>query len=121
MSALRGRKTNIFAVRYHSHSHPCVVNTHWQTGDRPRLMLGKCFNPSCTQRLLRLRDGRVVRTVRADGDISVVEHFWLCGDCYLTYDFSFGQQGSVSLVKRSGVATSPSAATDSWLSRSLIA
>jgi hypothetical protein len=64
-------------------------------------MLTECFNPGCRKELLYLRNGRIVRIVRNHQDRVVVEHFWLCGDCYGTYDFRFSSQGSVGLVARS--------------------
>jgi hypothetical protein len=29
-----------------------------------------------------------------------VEHFWLCGECHLDYDFLFTNDGRVSLIHR---------------------
>ena len=28
-----------------------------------------------------------------------VEHFWLCGECHLDYDFLFAKDGRVSLTR----------------------
>lgn len=69
-------------------------------GARRKMMLSECFNPSCRRKLDYLRDGRVVRVTHADGDWIRVEHFWLCGSCYTTYDFEFHPDGSISLAPR---------------------
>jgi hypothetical protein len=64
-------------------------------------MLATCFNPQCKKELLYLRDGRVIRIVGQQANCSQVEHFWLCGNCYRTYDFCFSTAVGVSLVVRS--------------------
>ena len=63
-------------------------------------MISKCLNPSCHKELHYLRDGRVVRTTRRVGTDVQVEHFWLCGDCHLGYDFLFATDGRVSVSPR---------------------
>lgn len=63
-------------------------------------MLTKCFNPSCEKKLSYLRDGRVIRVTHSKGDWVSVEHFWLCGSCYLDFDFHFEADGSISLSPR---------------------
>jgi len=34
------------------------------------------------------------------GSTVQVEHFWLCGECHVDYDFIFSKDGAVSLVSR---------------------
>jgi hypothetical protein len=63
--------------------------------------LATCFNPQCKRELLYLREGRVMRVVTKQADCSQVEHFWLCANCYRTYDFCFSTAAGVSLVLRS--------------------
>jgi len=63
-------------------------------------MISQCLNPECRKELHYLRDGRVVRTTRRIGTEVHVEHFWLCGECYLDYDFLFATDGRVSLASR---------------------
>ena len=63
-------------------------------------MIDKCFNPDCGKPMRYLRDGRVVRVLRRDSDRTLVQHFWLCGDCYDVYDFTFPPGGEVVLERR---------------------
>ncbi len=63
-------------------------------------MISECMNPSCRRELRYLRDGRVVRVVKRDPDKVKVEHFWLCGDCYLNFDFHFSREGAISMARR---------------------
>jgi hypothetical protein len=65
-------------------------------------MIDRCFNPVCKRKLHYLQDGRVVRVIRGKDENASVEHYWLCGPCYESYDFEFGSDGSVSLKTRSG-------------------
>jgi hypothetical protein len=63
-------------------------------------MLSECFNPACHRKLDYLRYGRVVRTVQSSSAGKSVEHYWLCGVCYGTFDFEFKADGSVALCRR---------------------
>jgi hypothetical protein len=63
-------------------------------------MITQCMNPKCRKELRYLRNGRVIRTTNRVGSTVQVEHFWLCGECHLDYDFLFAQDGRVSLVSR---------------------
>jgi hypothetical protein len=63
-------------------------------------MIDRCFNPSCRRKLDYLRDGRVVRVIRGKDEDMSVEHYWLCGPCYLMHDFEFSPEGGVSLRPR---------------------
>jgi hypothetical protein len=65
-------------------------------------MIDRCFNPGCRRELHYLRDGRIVRVIRGKGDDVSLEHYWLCGACYLTHDFDFPDDGSVALRDRPG-------------------
>jgi hypothetical protein len=42
----------------------------------------------------------VIRTTHRIGAQVRVEHFWLCGECHLDYDFLFAKDGRVSLAQR---------------------
>jgi hypothetical protein len=64
-------------------------------------MISECMNPGCRKELHYLRNGRVIRTTRRDGVEVKVEHFWLCGECHLDYDFLFLKDGRVTLARRS--------------------
>jgi hypothetical protein len=68
-------------------------------------MLSECLNPECRKELHYLRDGKVVRVVRQEEERIRVEHFWLCGDCHLYYDFHFSD-GEVSVSRRCDSALS---------------
>lgn len=63
-------------------------------------MINRCFNPECGRELYYLREGRVVRVVRDNGNQARLEHFWLCGQCSQSYDFAFSGDGLVSLKSR---------------------
>lgn len=63
-------------------------------------MITQCMNPECRKELHYLRNGRVVRTTRRIGAHVQVEHFWLCGECHLAYDFHYANDGRVSLAPR---------------------
>jgi hypothetical protein len=63
-------------------------------------MISQCMNPECRKELHYLRSGRVVRTTHRIGTKITVEHFWLCGDCLLTYNFFFATDGGVSVTPR---------------------
>ena len=63
-------------------------------------MITQCMNPKCRKELHYLRNGRVIRTTSRIGSTVQVEHFWLCGECHVDYDFILAQDGRVSLVSR---------------------
>lgn len=65
-------------------------------------MIDRCFNPVCKRMLHYLQDGRVVRVIRGKDDNVSVEHYWLCGPCFATYDFEFSPEGSVTIKARAG-------------------
>jgi hypothetical protein len=73
-----------------------IIQITWGYG-----MITECFNPSCRARLHYLRDGRVIRVVHEDLDGFRIEHFWLCGSCYLSHDFRFTKDGALSISPRS--------------------
>src|SRR6202522_648519 len=76
-------------------------------------MISQCMNPECRKELHYLRSGRVIRTTRRNGAQVQVEHFWLCGECHLDYDFLFAKDGHVSLARRAHfVATTETPALD---------
>ena len=82
-------------------------------------MIDKCFNPTCAQRLLHLRSGRVVRVVQNKGEQFRVEHYWLCGKCYASKDFCFGSDSSISLVSK--LQKTDVAELDVWREQTLVA
>ena len=43
----------------------------------------------------------MVRVLRQLSDGIEVEHFWLCGHCYATLDFSFDQDGTPRITTKS--------------------
>ena len=63
-------------------------------------MVSECMNPACGRKLVYLRDGRVVRTTRKTTGAAEVEHFWLCGECFHSFDFRFLPDGEVELMAR---------------------
>ena len=75
-------------------------------------MLTECLNPECRRELHYLRDGKVVRIVRQQEERVKVEHFWLCGECHLSYDFHFSPDGQVSVTRRYESLTGRQASLD---------
>jgi hypothetical protein len=75
-------------------------------------MISQCMNPECRKELRYLRSGRVIRTTLRNGAEIQVEHFWLCGDCHLGYDFLFAQDGRVSLTRRPSFVASAKPSLD---------
>lgn len=69
-------------------------------------MISECMNPACRRELVYLRNGRVVRIMRESGGIMRIEHFWLCGECFLRFDFRFLPNGEVQIVPRPSPANS---------------
>jgi hypothetical protein len=67
-------------------------------------MITECMNPECRKELHYLRSGRVVRVVHHEQEQLRVEHFWLCGDCHVNYDFRFSGESQVLLTRRTHVA-----------------
>ena len=63
-------------------------------------MISRCSNDECRKPLLYPDNGRVIRTIRQVEDTTEIQHFWLCGDCYVFYDFSVADDGSVSYLRR---------------------
>jgi hypothetical protein len=63
-------------------------------------MISQCSNAECRKPLLHLNDGRVIRTIKHVNDMNEIQHFWLCGDCYMIYDFSVTEDGDVSCKRR---------------------
>ena len=75
-------------------------------------MISQCMNPACGKELHYLRNGRVIRTTHRLGAQVKVEHFWLCGECHLDYDFLFAKDGHVSLTRRPNYVASTKPALD---------
>lgn len=63
-------------------------------------MITACMNPECRKELVYLRDGRVIRVVRRSRERVWLEHFWLCGDCLIRFDFRISEVGEVVLEPR---------------------
>lgn len=63
-------------------------------------MISQCINEECGKPLLYLDNGRVVRTIKQVDNTTEIQHFWLCGDCYLIYDFTVADDGIVSYLRR---------------------
>jgi hypothetical protein len=63
-------------------------------------MISQCSNSECRKPLTYLNNGRVIRTVKHTGFAPVIQHYWLCGECYLHHDFSISAADIVSCVSR---------------------
>jgi hypothetical protein len=78
-------------------------------------MIAACMNPECRKELVYLRDGRVIRLVRRNRERVWMEHFWLCGECLVRFDFRISEMGEVVLERRlsaTGTDLSPAARPD---------
>lgn len=62
-------------------------------------MVSRCLNPACKTPLLYLRDGRLF-SVQKTPSSSMVEHFWLCGDCAKQFDVQISESGVPVIVPR---------------------
>jgi hypothetical protein len=65
-------------------------------------MIAQCSNDECRKPLLHLDNGRVIRTIKHLDNATEIQHFWLCGDCYVSFDFSVTYDGDVSCLRREG-------------------
>ena len=81
-------------------------------------MVGKCANPACSTRFLRLRDGRLfVKEVPADstgygsGHFLQLRYFWLCDSCCRTMIVIVEEGGEVKVAPLSPTATTARAAS----------
>jgi hypothetical protein len=63
-------------------------------------MVSQCANSECGKPLRHLDSGRVIRTVKRVASSIEIQHFWLCGECYVLYDFSVSAAGDVSYLRR---------------------
>jgi len=84
-----------------------------------QFMLSECFNPACRKELRYLRSGKVVMVLRRGTERTEVEHFWLCGACYVSYVFRCGEDGNPSLITKSSVQIARD--LDRWLDRTPVA
>lgn len=77
-------------------------------------MISKCANPECPKPFRYLREGQVFR-VEVQGALPAslesfveksrkpvrrVEHFWLCGECSRTMNFSFDEDSRIHVVAK---------------------
>lgn len=73
-------------------------------------MLSKCANPSCSNRLVYLREGKIFMMEAAPSQAqpathspkasSRVEHFWLCGACSAEMTLAYDRQQGVKVVPK---------------------
>jgi hypothetical protein len=63
-------------------------------------MISQCSNSDCSRPLIYLENGRVIRTIRETSNFPEIQHYWLCGECYVLYDFSISKAGDVSYLRR---------------------
>jgi hypothetical protein len=63
-------------------------------------MVSQCSNPECRRPLTHLNSGRVIRTVQSNDESAQIQHYWLCGNCYVYHDFAVSVTGIVSCVRR---------------------
>jgi hypothetical protein len=73
-------------------------------------MLSKCANPSCSNQLVYLREGKIFM-MDADSQTVVptsgkkkgprrVEHFWLCGPCSAQFTLAYDHEFGVKIVAK---------------------
>ncbi|HKV93203.1 MAG TPA: hypothetical protein VJW20_11710 [Candidatus Angelobacter sp.] len=74
-------------------------------------MLSKCANPSCSNRLVYLREGKIFMMEAAGPSQAEpathlpkasnrIEHFWLCGDCSAEMTLAYDRQHGVKVVPK---------------------
>ena len=78
-------------------------------------MLSKCANPSCSNQLVYLRQGKIFvmeqspEMAAQTGDsapvagpkpVQRVEHFWLCGPCSAQMTLTYDRQSGVRIVPK---------------------
>ena len=76
-------------------------------------MLSKCANPSCSKKLIYLREGKIFKmehTARPQllegagavpaGPSSRFEHFWLCGRCSENLTLVYHRERGVEVVAK---------------------
>jgi len=77
-------------------------------------MLSKCANPSCSNQLIYLRQGKLFvmehapeTAARLENPTSTkakpvqrVEHFWLCGPCSADMTLTYDQQSGVRIIPK---------------------
>jgi len=63
-------------------------------------MISQCMNSECGKPLRYLNNGRVIRTIKRTDGALAIQHFWLCGECYVLYDFSVSNGGDVAYSRR---------------------
>ncbi|HET9363899.1 MAG TPA: hypothetical protein VFP71_02825 [Candidatus Angelobacter sp.] len=71
-------------------------------------MLSKCANPSCSNRLVYLREGKIFMMEAAPSQTGPaapktsnrIEHFWLCGTCSAEMTLAYDRQQGVKVVPK---------------------
>jgi len=73
-------------------------------------MLSKCANPSCSNRLVYLREGKIFMMEAAPSQAEPamhlpktsnrIEHFWLCGACSAEMTLAYDRQHGVKVVPK---------------------
>lgn len=74
-------------------------------------MLSKCANPSCSNQLIYLREGKIFVMEHStnprlwpQGPIPAktarLEHFWLCGRCSQTLTLTYDRERGVEVVAK---------------------
>lgn len=73
-------------------------------------MLSKCANPSCSNQLVYLREGKIFMMEAAPSQAEPathlpkapnrIEHFWLCGACSAEMTLAYDAQHGVKVVPK---------------------
>ena len=73
-------------------------------------MLSKCANPSCPNRLVYLREGKIFMMEAAPSQAEPathspkapnrIEHFWLCGSCSAEMTLAYDPHNGVKIVPK---------------------
>ena len=77
-------------------------------------MLSKCANPSCSNELIYLRQGKIFmmeqspdvatqsedRAAAMPKPVQRVEHFWLCGPCSTDMTLTYDKQSGVRIIPK---------------------
>ena len=85
-------------------------------------MLSKCANPSCSNQLIYLREGKIFVMEHSSkprlwpqgpipaGTVSRLEHFWLCGTCSENLTLVYDKVRGVEVVTKPKLPQSQGAA-----------
>lgn len=104
MPRFGGLQVEASAVVPRSNIADCVrKRAHWRITDHVRkgnAVIGRCFNPECSEELRYLRQGSVYAWESGGAGEFRVEFFWLCPTCSCRYQVDSDEDGRPALSPR---------------------